>query len=256
MMKKTILTLLITLCPILAFASDYIYLGSSGVNTIYVNNDITPNDGKYRAWVKFTYRNTKAGIAERIHNAKRLRLPGLSYFLILKEFDTEKKQSRDIATYIYRKDGVLIDKETNEYGEFEYIVPNSVEEDLLNFVSNQMDKKTAVNEEKDSDENIYDVVEQMPAFQGGQGALLSFLSTTVKYPAEAQANGIQGRVTVSFVIEEDGSLTDARVTRSVDPALDKEALRVINSMPKWIPGKENGRNVRVRFNAPVQFKLQ
>jgi protein TonB len=62
-----------------------------------------------------------------------------------------------------------------------------------------MDKKTAVNEEKDSDENIYDVVEQMPSFQGGQGALLSFLSTTVKYPAEAQANGIQGRVTVSFV---------------------------------------------------------
>ena len=113
MMKKTILTLLITLCPILAFASDYIYLGSSGVNTIYVNNDITPNDGKYRAWVKFTYKNTKAGIADRIHNAKRLRLPSLSYFIIFKEFDLEKKQYRNIATYIYRKDGTLINKETN-----------------------------------------------------------------------------------------------------------------------------------------------
>ena len=255
-MKKTILTLLITLCPILAFASDYIYLGSSDVNNIYVNNDITLNDGIYRAWVKFTYRNTKAGIAEKIHNAKSLRLPSLSYVLILKEFDIEKKQSRNIATYIYRKDGTLIDNKTDEYGEFEYIVPNSVEEVLLNFVSNQMDKKTSIHEEKDRDEKIYEVVEQMPAFQGGQGALMTYINKELKYPAEAQTNGIQGRVTVSFVIEEDGSITNATVVRSINPDLDKEALRVINSMPKWIPGKNNGRNVRVRFNVPVQFKLQ
>ena len=173
MMKKTILTLLITLCPILAFASDYIYLGSSGVNTIYVNNDITPNDGKYRAWVKFTYKNTKAGIADRIHNAKRLRLPSLSYFIIFKEFDLEKKQYRNIATYIYRKDGTLINKETNEYGESEYIVPNSVDECILNFVSNQMDKKTSINEEEDRDEKVYEAVEQMPSFPGEQGSLMT-----------------------------------------------------------------------------------
>ena len=251
-MKKTILTLLITLCPILAFASDYIYLGSSGVNTIYVNNDITPNDGKYRAWVKFTYKNTKAGIADRIHNAKRLRLPSLSYFIIFKEFDLEKKQYRNIATYIYRKDGTLINKETNEYGESEYIVPNSVDECILNFVSNQMDKKTSINEEEDRDEKVYEAVEQMPSFPGEQGSLMTYINNHVKYPDEDCG---QGRVIVSFIVEKDGSITNATIERSVDPAFDREALRVVSSMPNWIPGKHNGRKVRVRFIVPVQFKL-
>ena len=103
---------------------------------------------------------------------------------------------------------------------------------------------------------VFDVVEVMPSYPGGQGALLSYLSTHVKYPVVAQENGVQGRVTVSFVVERDGSITDVHVVRSVDPSLDREAARVISSMPNWQPGKQNGSAVRVKFNVPVQFKLQ
>ena len=103
---------------------------------------------------------------------------------------------------------------------------------------------------------VYDVVEVMPSFPGGQGALMSYLNSHTKYPVVAQENGVQGRVTVSFVVERDGSITDVHVVRSVDPSLDREAARVISSMPNWQPGKQNGSAVRVKFNVPVQFKLQ
>ena len=103
---------------------------------------------------------------------------------------------------------------------------------------------------------VFDVVEQMPSFPGGPAALMTYLSQNTKYPVVAQENGVQGRVVVSFVVERDGSITDVRVVRSVDPSLDKDATRVVKSMPNWIPGKQNGSTVRVKYNVPVSFKLQ
>ena len=103
---------------------------------------------------------------------------------------------------------------------------------------------------------VFDVVEQMPSFPGGPAALMTYLSQNTKYPVVAQENGVQGRVVVSFVVERDGSITDVRVVRSVDPSLDKEATLVVKSMPNWIPGKQNGSTVRVKYNVPVSFKLQ
>ena len=103
---------------------------------------------------------------------------------------------------------------------------------------------------------VYDVVEQMPSFKGGESALMNYLKNAIHYPAIAEENGIQGRVVCTFVVERDGSITDVKVARSVDPSLDKEATRVIKSMPKWIPGKQNGSSVRVKFTLPVTFKLQ
>lgn len=103
---------------------------------------------------------------------------------------------------------------------------------------------------------VFDVVEQMPSFPGGQSALMSYLANNIKYPVVAQENGVQGRVVVSFVVERDGSITDVQVVRSVDPSLDREAQRVVRSMPKWIPGKQNGQAVRVKYNVPVSFRLQ
>jgi protein TonB len=103
---------------------------------------------------------------------------------------------------------------------------------------------------------IYDVVDEMPVFPGGNGALLEYLATHVKYPVVAQENGVQGRVIVSFVVECDGSIADVRVERSVDPSLDREAIRVVSSMPRWSPGKLNGYIVRVKYSVPVAFKLQ
>ena len=173
MMKKTILTLLITLCPILAFASDYRYFESTVVNN---------------------------------------------------------------AT----------DKDS------EYIAPDSVDESISNLNSNRAKIKKHVHHKKHNDENVYEVVEQMPSFPGGQEALMTYINHNIKYPDEDCG---QGRVVVSFIVEKDGSITNATIRRSVDSAFDREALRVISSMPKWIPGKNNGRKVRVRFNVPVQFKL-
>ena len=173
-MKKTILTLLITLCPILAFASDYRYFESTDVNN---------------------------------------------------------------AT----------DKDS------EYIAPDSVDESISNLNSNRAKIKKHVHQKKHNDEKVYEVVEQMPSFPGGQEAFMTYINHNIKYPEEDCG---QGRVTVSFIVEKDGSITNATIRRSVDPAFDREALRVVSSMPKWIPGKNNGHNVRVRFNVPVQFKLQ
>ena len=103
---------------------------------------------------------------------------------------------------------------------------------------------------------IFEVVEQMPTFPGGDAALMEFLRKNVVYPVVAQENGVQGRVVISFVVERDGSITDVKVARSVDPSLDREAARVVKSMPNWIPGKQNGSSVRVKYNVPVSFRLQ
>lgn len=103
---------------------------------------------------------------------------------------------------------------------------------------------------------VFEVVEEMPHFPGGAAALQAFLSSNTKYPVVAQENGVQGRVIVSFVVERDGSITDVRVVRSVDPSLDREASRVVRSMPRWSPGKQNGSAVRVKYTVPVVFRLQ
>ncbi len=109
---------------------------------------------------------------------------------------------------------------------------------------------------EEATEEIFVVVEEMPEFPGGQSALMKYLSENIRYPVIAQENGIQGRVICSFVVERDGSITDVQVVRGVDPSLDKEAVRVIQSMPKWKPGKQRGKPVRVRFTLPIVFRLQ
>ena len=103
---------------------------------------------------------------------------------------------------------------------------------------------------------IFDIVEQMPSFPGGDKALFDYLSENIKYPILAEENGIQGRVIVTFVVERDGSITEAKVVKSVYPSIDKEALRVVKGMPKWIPGVQNGVPVRTKYTIPVTFKLK
>ena len=105
-------------------------------------------------------------------------------------------------------------------------------------------------------EEVFMVAEQMPEFPGGMKEMLKFLQENVKYPENAMKNNVQGRVIVQFVIEKDGTPTEFKVLRSVDPDLDAEALRVMKAMPKWKPGMQKGQVVRVKFTVPVSFKLQ
>ena len=109
---------------------------------------------------------------------------------------------------------------------------------------------------KEEENTVFEYVEQMPSFPGGDAALMQYLSKNIKYPPVAEEMGIQGRVICTFVVERDGSVSDIRIKRSVDPSLDKEAMRVVSAMPKWIPGRQNGQMVRVKYTLPVTFRLQ
>ena len=114
----------------------------------------------------------------------------------------------------------------------------------------------AVEEEEPEEQTIFEVVEQMPEFPGGLSACMSYIARNVKYPTIALENGIQGRVVVQFCVEKDGSISNTVATKSVNPYLDKEALRVVSSMPKWTPGKQKGKPVRVKYTLPVHFRLK
>ncbi len=128
-------------------------------------------------------------------------------------------------------------EETGKAVEVKYVAPVEVEEDV-------------------EEQQIFQVVEEMPEFPGGMAECLKFLGKNIKYPTISQENGVQGKVIVQFVVNKDGSIVDPVVVRSVDPYLDKEALRVIKMMPKWKPGKQRNKPVRVKYTVPVTFKLQ
>ena len=114
-------------------------------------------------------------------------------------------------------------------------------------------QKTVVSQ---SNQSVFDSVEQMPEFPGGMSALIDFLSSNIKYPEDAIKQNVGGRVMVMFVVETDGSISNVRVARTVFPSLDSEAIRVVKSMPKWKPGKEKGRVVRVNYTLPVIFSIK
>lgn len=114
----------------------------------------------------------------------------------------------------------------------------------------------SMNAQSESSTKVYDVVDEMPSFPGGPSGLMTFLAQNMVYPVTAQENGVQGRVIVSFVVETDGSITNVKVARSVDPYLDREAMRIVKAMPKWTPGKKDGKPVLVKYTVPVVFRLQ
>ena len=125
--------------------------------------------------------------------------------------------------------------------------------------ANAQDKKgktTQTRKDTTTGDKIYEVCEQMPIFEGGDAALMKYLTDSVKYPELTKKHGVQGRVVIGFIVEKDGSLTDVKVLRHVDIALDAEALRVVKGMPKWIPGCQDEQLVRVRYNVPVSFRLK
>ncbi|WP_163716270.1 energy transducer TonB [Mangrovibacterium lignilyticum] len=110
--------------------------------------------------------------------------------------------------------------------------------------------------EEEEESEVFFIVENMPEFPGGELALRKFIANAIKYPVIAQENGVQGKVYVNFVVDKDGSVTQARIARGVDSSLDKEALRVVNSLPKWKPGQQRGKPVRVSYTVPISFVLQ
>lgn len=111
-------------------------------------------------------------------------------------------------------------------------------------------------EKAEVQEELFQAVDEMPEYPGGQDSLLSFISKNVEYPVAAQEKEIEGKVYIGFVVDETGTVTNAKVLRGVDPDLDKEALRVINLLEKWTPGKEKGKAVKVEYTFPISFALK
>jgi len=143
------------------------------------------------------------------------------------------------------------------------IVEDDVEiEDELNLDDLEADQDLAIEivefeDEEEAEEEIFFIVEDMPSFQGkGQNGFREFIAKNLRYPEIAAENGISGRVFVQFAVNSKGLVVDSKVVRGVDPALDKEALRVVNSSPKWMPGKQRGKPVKVQFTFPIAFVLQ
>ena len=175
----------------------------------------------------------------------------------------EVRQTQKFTAPVIKKDELV--KEENQVKQMDDLdkkaaVGNVDQEGTQNrtveAVRNDIAVNTPPEPKEDVAKKVFDVVEEMPSFPGGNGALMQFLQSNVKYPVVAQENGVQGRVQIGFVVERDGSISDVRVVRSVDPSLDKEAMRVVKMMPRWNPGKQNGQTVRVKYTVPVLFRLQ
>ncbi|KJF41806.1 energy transducer TonB [Draconibacterium sediminis] len=146
------------------------------------------------------------------------------------------------------------------------IVDDDVEiEDELEIEDTEADEETVIDvapvietadEEEEEEAQVFFIVEDMPEFPGGDLALRKYIANAIKYPVIAQENGIQGKVYVTFVVSKTGKVTDAKIARGVDPSLDKEALRVVNALPAWKPGKQRGKPVNVSYTVPINFVLQ
>ncbi len=135
-----------------------------------------------------------------------------------------------------------------------------IEEELI-IDDMEIDESTEIEfietvEEEVVEEQIFTIVEDMPSFPGGEAALLKYLGNNIKYPALAKDAGIQGTVFVTFVVDEEGNVKDVRVLRSIGGGCDEEAIRVVESMPKWTPGKQRGKPVKVQYNLPIRFTLK
>lgn len=164
---------------------------------------------------------------------------------------------------------LLISKDEDVKAEDEIKTQDELKETETAFGATDFDKGTddrnvvreyknevIVEEKKPEPEQVFNAVEQMPQFPGGDAALMKFLSSNINYPQVAMENGVQGRVIVQFVVTKNGSVGEVKVIRSVDRDLDKEAIRLCKSLPKFIPGKMNGQAVNVWYTLPITFKLQ
>ncbi|MCK4360962.1 MAG: energy transducer TonB [Bacteroidales bacterium] len=137
------------------------------------------------------------------------------------------------------EDEIEIDAEADQDTEIEEYIPIEVDDD-----------------EEVEEAQIFTVVESMPSFPGGDKARIRFLNENIAYPTMARESGIQGRVYVTFVVERNGIVTDVKILRGIGGGCDEEAIRVVKAMPKWIPGKQRGKPVRVQFTLPIKFTLQ
>ena len=172
-------------------------------------------------------------------------------FVYIPQTTNEKKElpPQKVEVAIFE----LVDNDSDVDDDLDFFDTEPTDDNIFNLNDFVFIPTKNKNEEE---EEILTFVDDMPEFPGGENALLSFLGSNVRYPVIAQENGIQGRVYVSFVIDETGNINDVSIIRGVDVSLDNEAIRVVRLMPKWKPGKQGGKAVKVRYNVPIFFDLK
>lgn len=226
------------------------------------------------AWSKYSdYRSEKAAIEAKMQAEKMLaaQLEQMEQEEPEEEPEEQKVEieipevPQEVLATVQVTQIAIVDEVKNEVMEMEAQLEDNTARGVVNQEgSDDADKFKAVQEQvivKDPEpapieEEIFVAVEQQAEFPGGMAALMKWLSNNIRYPEAAQQNDVQGRVIVKFVVEKDGSVSQAQIVKGVDKDLDKEALRVVNKMPKWQAGKNNGVAVRSYFTLPVNFKLQ
>jgi len=162
-----------------------------------------------------------------------------------KQYTQEQTDTVKVEIETLQTDTIKKEKNNNSMSQ-EVVTPPIIYDDIDIFCYVKIDPENAV----------HDWVDKMPQFQGGERAMREFFDKNLNYPEEARETGIQGRVLCRFIIEKDGSISNVEIVRGVHPLLDKEAVRLIESMPKWIPGEHNDERVRVSYSIPIIFKLQ
>ena len=251
-MKKLLISIVLAFCSANSFAGDWINIGSDSKQTFYINSSIMDEDSNHIVWLQKTYTSSEA----RNNIMRKFSLKKTPYTeksLIV--FNNAWTKISTKKTIFYDSKGDVIESIDNEFADMNYIAPDSNgefwrDQSKIIYDTNH-NNYTASN----NDNKVYTVVEQMPMFPGGDTALMGYLRDNLNYPKDAKEKGIQGSIVVGFIVEQDGSITNADVIRSVDPSLDKEAIRVVENMPKWIPAKQNGQYVRVKYQVPVSFRL-
>ncbi len=182
---------------------------------------------------------------------------GVPQFRVSQSFDIASADEEDISNLInIPLNDIKSIEVLKDYASTEVYGPQG-SEGVINIKTNSGSARNApLHLESDPSEPVYIKVEDMPEFPGGELTLLKFIARTIRYPSIAQESGIEGKVYISFIIDKYGNVTNARVEKSVDASLDKEALRVIRSLPRWKPGRHEGKAVNVSYTIPVSFGLQ
>ncbi|MDO4335864.1 MAG: energy transducer TonB [Bacteroidales bacterium] len=226
------------------------------------------------AWSKYSdYRSEQAAIEAKMQAEKMLaaQLEQMEEPEVKEEPEEQKVEieipevPEEVLATVQVTQIAIVDEVKNEVMEMEAQLEDNTARGVVNQEgSDDADKFKAVQEQvivkepepAPKEDEIFVAVEQQAEFPGGMAALMKWLSNNIRYPEAAQQNDVQGRVIVKFVVEKDGSVSQAQIVKGVDKDLDKEALRVVNKMPKWQAGKNNGVAVRSYFTLPVNFKLQ
>lgn len=193
--------------------------------------------------LQLTYHETPAQI---VNNFK---VPQLKQRIMM--MNSKKSPMRKLAKYLSVFPLALLLITANSV----YAQANEIQESKKEIVPPPPPPPQKPQKKGDSTDEVFVVVEDQPSYKEGAKAMMNFVESEMKYPVISKENGIQGRVIVNFIVEKDGSITNTQIVRGVDPALDKEAIRIIEAMPKWKPGKQRGQNVRVRYTLPISFSL-